>query len=120
MASGLIGTIPFGLGTVHDRFASRRGRPGGRNVDSRPRRFAVACCQTVSPNGVPPCGLRRNAFNSASVSTWWTYSSHRGPGPRGQAASVTVRLLFTRCHQLLQRHCCAEATKLARRACRST
>ena len=47
-----------------------------------------------------------------------TYSSHCGPGPRGQEASVTVGLLFTRCDQLLQRHCCAEATKLARRAFR--
>ena len=43
-------------------------RLGGRNVDSRPRRFAVACCQTVPPKGVPNGALRRNAFNSASVS----------------------------------------------------
>lgn len=43
-------------------------RLGGPNVDSCPRRFAVACCQTVSPKGVPNWALRRKAFNSASVS----------------------------------------------------
>jgi hypothetical protein len=46
---------------------SRRGRPGGRHVDSSPRRFAVACCQMVSPNGVPHCVLRRNAFTSVAA-----------------------------------------------------
>ena len=66
MGSSLIWASLFGLGTVHDFFLSPRGRPGGRNVDSRPRRFAVACCQTVSPNGVPPCVLRHNAFGLAS------------------------------------------------------
>lgn len=62
MGSGLIFAILFGLGTVHDCFVSHRGWPGWRNVDSRPGRCAVAGCQTGLPNGVPPCGLRRNAF----------------------------------------------------------
>jgi hypothetical protein len=43
MRSGFIWIVPLVLGTVHDC-------------------FAVACCQTGLPNGVPPCGLRRNAF----------------------------------------------------------
>ncbi len=41
IGAGLIWTIPFGLGTVHDCFASRLGQPGGGNVDSRPSLFAV-------------------------------------------------------------------------------
>lgn len=69
---GLIWAIPCGVGVVNDFFAAPPGRPGGRNVDSKPRRLAVACCRTGSPNGLPPCVLRRNAISSASVSIQFT------------------------------------------------
>ena len=48
--------------TVHRSGRRRFGQPRVRNVDSNPRRFAVACCQTASPKGVPTWALRRNAF----------------------------------------------------------
>lgn len=53
MRAGLI-CPDLARGAIVHRPARRRfGRPAGHNVDFHPRRFAVACSQTVSPTGVP-------------------------------------------------------------------
>ena len=74
-ANSGVGSNYGGLGgfvVAHRIDRSRCGRPGERNVDSRPNRLAVVCCQADCPKGVPFDVLRRNALNSASVSAWFT------------------------------------------------
>lgn len=97
-----------------------RGRPGSRNDDSNPRRFAVFCCQRIVPNGAPRFTDRLNAFNSASVSASFTQSIHFRPRGTGQSSRVILRLRLTRCHKLDQRHASARPTRFARKALRST
>ncbi len=65
--SGLICVDLPRRATVHRSGRRRFGRPGGLNVDSNPRRFAVACCQTVSPKGVPTWALRLTRCHKLEV-----------------------------------------------------
>jgi hypothetical protein len=65
--SGLICVDLLRRATVHRSGRRRFGRPGGRNVDSNPRRFAVACCQTVSPKGMPTWALRLTRCHKLEV-----------------------------------------------------
>jgi len=65
-------------------FSAFRGRPRGRTLASKPRRFAVRSIHSAPPNGVPRSTLRRKRANSASVSGVLTYSiqrAGRGTGP---------------------------------------
>ena len=52
-----------------------RGRPLGRNVDSRSRRRAVDSTHVSSPNGLPRLTLQRTDFNSLSLSGSLTRST---------------------------------------------
>lgn len=56
------------------------GRPTGRNDDSRPRRAAIAECQSDSPNGWPRSTLCRLFSSSADESAALTRATQlRGP-----------------------------------------
>jgi len=96
------------------------GRPRERSVESRHSLRAVRCNQAVSPKGIPRTTERRTAFNSASVSTRFTWPTHSLPAGTGQAANATTVLLCTRCHKLHQRHSSARSTSFARNGFRST
>ena len=81
IGSGLIcGDLPR-RATVHRSGRRRFVRPGRRNVDSNPRRFAVACCQTVSPKGVPT----------------WMMASGTGLAPGGGAKMMETRVRTLAC-----------------------
>ena len=72
---------------------SFRGRPRARNVDSKPRRFAVFSCQDSSPKGAPRRTDRRSAANPASVSGNWTcrrQSRGNGSGPSSKTAVLPM------------------------------
>jgi len=65
------------------------GRPGGRNVDSNPKRFTVDSIHDGSPNGLPRFADLRIAANSRSVNGSLTRPNHRG----GEAARVTIAVV---------------------------
>jgi len=75
MGSGFIWIVPLVLSTVHDC-------------------FAVACCQTVSPNGLPPCGLRRNAFKVRELSVGVTARDSGGSWKERRVMKSTLRVIF--------------------------
>ena len=85
MGSGLICVSLGRIETSHCLSFRRRGRPGGRIVDSNPSRFAVACCQMVWPNGVPTCappqrlqfGLRFRLIDVLQPILYGTHSPFR-------------------------------------------
>src|SRR5262245_54244316 len=65
------------------RLSSFRGRPRGRRLASRPKRFAVAVAQRGEPSGAPRFTLRRTASNSASVSGSFTRATSFRPRSTG-------------------------------------
>ena len=96
------------------------GRPRARSVDCKPNCLAVRPCHDSPPNGAPRTTDRRNAANSASLSTDCTcrrQSRGKGTGPSSRRVVATP---WTRCQRLDQRHSSARSTRFARSAFRST
>src|SRR4029077_7571012 len=101
-------------------FARFRGRPRGFNVDFRSSCFEVACCHTSPPNGAPRMTQRRMASTSVSVCTRFTNLTQSLGQGNGPASSNPDPESCVACHRLDQRHCSADAARLARSAFRST
>ena len=110
-----------GVGSLYSGSGrGRRGRPRGRSVDSKPKRFAVLCCHGPSPNGAPRTTDRRNASSSASVCAAWTCSRQRLGIGTGPSSTSPAGLPCTRCQRLDQRQASTSSTSFARKGFLST